>query len=290
MARFHRVDVVLYVEGGDESYCLHEVLRGMASSTSHDVQFWERVRDALSIAKRVRVRSVGSKSVLLEMLAMLEDHGIETVLLAADADFDHLTGGGDGSRYLMRTWGYSWESDVWSPEVFSAVVRLFGPVSTDDTTVEEACDLTFQSLEEGAKEAVRTEIATWEYDLMVWNRKSWERYVDRRGTVPCLAQGQVAEAIEQAQAGVASREKVRTCKALSDGDELRFLFGHLMASFMDAGVRACLRRTCGIKTVPKEAIQSAAISAFSTVVLGRPEHPIFLHYRGEFARVGLLAA
>ncbi|NNU81617.1 hypothetical protein HMH01_14345 [Halovulum dunhuangense] len=107
------MDLVVYCEG--------KTVDGEGAST--DEIFWERVFSRCG--KVVHCKSIGSKSALKELARTIIDEDIDNVVIAMDRDYDDFKGNIIDHRYVIYTFGYSWESDALDSFNFDIVLSLF---------------------------------------------------------------------------------------------------------------------------------------------------------------------
>lgn len=120
---FTNTHAVVFVEGG-RSLSVSEVRGGSFNESSIDVTYWQAIFNHHLPRRKFEFRAVGSKQTLMDIADDLARGQVKNVCVAMDRDFDHVKGGGKFSHPgIFCTYGYSWENDVWQPNVVESVVR-----------------------------------------------------------------------------------------------------------------------------------------------------------------------
>ncbi|MBC6439288.1 MAG: DUF4435 domain-containing protein [Rhodospirillales bacterium] len=133
---FHRVDFVVYVEGGASVNTI-AALKGEGDWTTNDVFFWSSLFERYAPNHNVHLRSAGSKSNVKALLQKLTDGSVENVIICLDRDFDHLLGKYIDHDRVIYSKGYSWENDVFGKETTAALVREL--YAAGNERVERSC-------------------------------------------------------------------------------------------------------------------------------------------------------
>lgn len=111
-SRFFGVDLMVYIEGIRDARPRLALADGQAQSM--DAIFWSQIVGGVLGDIKLHFKELGSKKALLDFSSGLSDEVKGTVAVCADRDFDDLFDF-DRAQYkcLVRTWSYSWESEVW---------------------------------------------------------------------------------------------------------------------------------------------------------------------------------
>lgn len=289
MAIFLSVDVVMFLEGGSKSYTLTEVLNNSVNYNTLDIKFWEILALHYAPNTEFKFRSIGSKTVLLELHQKILDNNIKNVRVGIDADYDILTNEVSVSTKLATTFGYSWENDIWVHDVLAKTLLMLSSLSRKDSGVIKADREVQNSRNSGMKLGVKEELRLYEYNLFVFDRKKWLRHItkEKNNPTPIINQLSIQKRIIIANEKITTIPKIRTVPIVFDEDLPRFHFGHLVADFMYKGIIGWLKQLDCNSTISKEAVFSIAIEAFEIKILSNNGHPITIHYRTEFERLGL---
>ncbi len=134
---FYGVDLVVFVEGGENSFTKDEVDNNFFSDHSIDVLFWGKLFDTYHPSKRIKYKAVGSKSTILKIAEEIINNNITTVYAAMDKEFDETLGNLIKHKNVLYTFGYSWENDAWNESLIKSILRSLGAVPFADEIVDE---------------------------------------------------------------------------------------------------------------------------------------------------------
>jgi hypothetical protein len=134
---FYNVDLIVYLEGGKTSYNKGQVYAGSYSSETEDIIFWKNLFDRFKSEKKVKFKSVGSKSTIKEIAFDIISRNIETVYVAMDNEFDEVLNQRICHSNVYYTHGYSWENDVWSHKTIQSVIEELSAIKITDPEIEE---------------------------------------------------------------------------------------------------------------------------------------------------------
>jgi hypothetical protein len=114
---FYGVDVILYCEGGGGDYNISDILENKYCDNSNDILFWEKVLNEFKPNIKVKIKSIGSNTVVTSMRNHILENNIPNNYVAIDRDYKHM----NISNYSISdieliSYGYSWENDVWNTE------------------------------------------------------------------------------------------------------------------------------------------------------------------------------
>lgn len=117
LALFCGVDLIVFTEGGESSYSYEDVLAGKFNERSVDIKFWSGVFSKHNFEKTIEFRALGSKTCSKAICELLVSNSINNVAVALDSDLDDISGTKFSSPYILYTRGYSWENDVYHPQL-----------------------------------------------------------------------------------------------------------------------------------------------------------------------------
>jgi len=90
--------------------------KNINSEYSPDLRFWESVFDSFSDRSDFKFKCVGTKRNLIEIANKIVENGARNALVTMDRDHDDYRGKLLNSPYVLYTYGYSWENDVFGVE------------------------------------------------------------------------------------------------------------------------------------------------------------------------------
>jgi hypothetical protein len=115
-AKFHGVDVVVFVEGSDDP-----------QAHQFDAKFWRRILSAFGFTKSFHVSQRGSKTGLIEIAAEADNLNIKSVCVCVDTDFDVYTNRHPNVDCIISTYGRTFESDLLTLGVFQQACETWLP-------------------------------------------------------------------------------------------------------------------------------------------------------------------
>jgi hypothetical protein len=115
--RFHQTDVVAFVEG--------RVLGHEAADQGgdpDDVYYFSTLLSAASNGKSVKVKCVGNKAAALQYAQKIDAGALKNAFVVVDKDLEGVTSSPLKRGALIRTYGYSWENELWSHQTLAVVL------------------------------------------------------------------------------------------------------------------------------------------------------------------------
>lgn len=107
---------------------MSNLLVGGGNDATLDVMFWNTLCKFICPPKRIHVKSIGNKETVLSILNDVDDLNLENITCCIDSDYDFLVLNARPSSRLIRTHGYSWESDVTTKISLEGIaLSLLGP-------------------------------------------------------------------------------------------------------------------------------------------------------------------
>jgi len=214
---------------------------------------------------------------LLDIAKDIIDGKIKHAFVAMDRDFDNIKGMQLRSQNILYTFGYSWENDVWSPEVVEKVVEsctlLAHGVNTIALEVKEHFDRFYREM----KTLVKIELngALEEKTL-----------IPREGTGRLIISGKPKINREEVLRLLilARRDKFK-CSSISFSVQSD-CFGHLLGLFArevveDLHLRRSLKRT-GMRVEP---LNCLAINQFQILLKSGLPTNLKEHFDIQFGRI-----
>lgn len=115
--KFYGVDFTVYIEG-KLSLDQAEAQR----TKPIDVCYFESVMGAARAGKRCKIKTVGNKDTALEYARAIREGGVANSVVIVDKDLEGITSSPMPLFPVVRTFGYSWENELWSVNTISAVL------------------------------------------------------------------------------------------------------------------------------------------------------------------------
>jgi hypothetical protein len=267
LAKFFRVDKILYVEGDD------------------DVPFWEFMFEKFD-APEVEVRQVGGKNEIQKYIDQITS-GKLNAIVATDSDFRPFDGTSLNHDLVIVTAGHSIENTLISAKVLMKVARKTGRLPAKTVTIDECqnwLDVFFERCSallindlldqcEGAKLGVIGDNCDRFFETKQSDRVcscKIEQYLKNHG-------------LEVDAKLSATIEKIMADTSLSLHD---FIRGHFLVSAAHRFITLLVKRSRTKFSISNEAFFGAINLAFEASF--DDDHPHYSHYSREFER--LLAA
>jgi hypothetical protein len=135
---FYDVDFIVFVEGGTKSFTKTEVYAGQYQPETDDIIFWRNIFTEFQKAKKIKFKSIGSKTTIKEIAVDIVNGQLKTVMVAMDNEFDEILNQRINHSNIFYTHGYSWENDIWNDKVIKAVIEELTAIKISHTEVEDS--------------------------------------------------------------------------------------------------------------------------------------------------------
>jgi hypothetical protein len=281
MYLFHRVDAVVFVEGGDSQFRIDEIIDGKYTADSIDILFWRSLFEVFAPGRQFQFRAIGSKQSLSSIAAGISAGSVKRVLVCMDRDFDNVVGTSPPTKGVIRTTGYSWENDVWCSEVVLNILNLLRP-SPLSVGTSKAVIQSFKSFLRQVSRPARLDILLHIQHLpTVLRSGNPESFlIVKSSAYPEFNRSRalsVARTILQNRRG-----KMYICRKYQFDPQLD-CYGHLLAAFGYRLVSSVLSKSQGFPSLPKYFAAAHAIAEFCKIVTQLPA--AWNHYSAQFAAV-----
>ena len=274
---FHNVDLIVFLEGGTQSYTLDQVMQYHFSEDTEDVLFWKRIFNRFGGTQRVKFKSIGSKSVVKEIAVDILDGKLTTVLVAMDNEFDEVLERRLDHPNIYYTNGYSWENDVWNHDVIKAVIEELSAVDIEGGEIETC----FNEFVSKIKLAVYADAYLFKDGGSFFPRNKGHLFcVDCKPVdLPIIKESEIAKKIMDK--GI-SKRKANLFGNKRSLDPLKFCYGHFLADYCCQYVHHYLRKRLSLSTVSNDIIKRMGIR--KRFELGFTSVTIDQYYIDQFAR------
>jgi hypothetical protein len=262
---FLRVDAVIYTEGGRDSLACDAVLRGGYNRTSLDAKFWHALFRLFVPDRTFAFRSVGSKTTVTELAALIAAGEAENIVVCMDRDLDDFTGARIAGARILYSRGYSWENDVWvQPGVF-AVVKMLSTNVNDLRALAAEIREKYASFERTLYWTTYIHYVLASLGLETFAESDWQRTLLRRRRQPPRLDrrpllkklSEIRERLADARVFSASVIRVNT---LAD------CHGHLVGDFGYHMLQYLLMKYADYGNISREIASALAIEAFANAI------------------------
>jgi len=125
-ALFYDVDRVIYVEGGRDD---------KGAMESFDGLFWRRVLAVVRPELRLRILPRGGKDQLIALAESMDGSDEGKVMVAMDRDYDSIFNRAINKKFVVYTYGYSFENDIFAPGTLEDLFLSLCPICDDGIDV-----------------------------------------------------------------------------------------------------------------------------------------------------------
>jgi hypothetical protein len=255
---FHNVDFVIFVEGGKKSFTKEEIYNGSYHSETEDIIFWKNIFDTFVNGKKLKFKSVGSKTTIKEIAIDIINNDIETVLIAIDNEFDEPFNNRIEHPNIYYTNGYSWENDLWNDDLIKDIVEELSAVKVTNSDIEQNYSKFIRDL----KFAVYADAYLFKKGDSFFKRKSGHLFciVCNPVDLPSVRKEMIDSRVTDK--GIINKGTVYSFGNRYSINTAKHCFGHLLADYCCQVVIHYLKNRHGLKNLSKDLIYRIAISRF----------------------------
>jgi len=285
--RFHRVDYVVFVEGGDESFSFEQVCAGDTGKSSPDIVFWRHIFKRFSEHLSVVFKPVGSKSTLRRIADKVATNEVTHVFVAMDQDVDRFCGRMLDAKGVFYTWGYSWENDICQQDILVDIVLTLTPMdaATVEPQIRSVLSTEIGAFQKQLARFARIDVLFKTHDGSLFPSKKYVSLVKSKSshsTPPVLDVSKLKTLLRQKRAWSRNRRPF-SLPADTVFQLNRDVFGHLYCTYC---YRLLLHVFKTYAAVPTMALVNATALASSILAkeMSSTQMPeIYNHYAQQFA-------
>lgn len=250
---FFDVDLVVFTEGG-ESYNKEDVYANKYTEETEDVIFWKNIFKRFIEGKKIKFKSVGSKTTVKEIAIDIIDGQISTVMVAMDNEFDEILNKRIEHPNIFYTYGYSWENDIWNHNVVKAVIEELSAVEIENDDIKDNFDEFLNQI----KIAVFSDAYLFQHNSSFFNREKGRMFCVECNPIdlPTIKPGEIDKKI--LEKGITRRKAVLYGKK-KNIETLKFCFGHFLADYCCQLVQHYLKKRHELTNLSKDFIYRMGI-------------------------------
>jgi hypothetical protein len=251
---FFDVDLIVFLEGGD-SYNREEVYENKYTAETEDIIFWRNIFKKFKSNKRIKFKSIGSKSVVKEIASDVIDGQITTVMVAMDNEFDEVFKTRIEHPTVLYTHGYSWENDIWNEQVVISVIEELSAVQIENVDIQN----NFSEFLEKIKIAVYSDAYLFRHNSSFFNREGARMFcVDCNPVdLPSIKSQEIEKKI--LDKGI-TRRKAILYGNKNNIDPLKFCFGHFLADYCCQLIQHYLKKRHTLANISKDYVYRIGIN------------------------------
>jgi hypothetical protein len=273
---FFGVDLIVFLEGG-ESYNKDEVYDNKYTAETEDVIFWNNIFKRFKSDKKIKFKSIGSKTTIKEIAFDVINGQITTVIVAMDNEFDEILNNRIEHPNVFYTHGYSWENDVWNQIVVKSVIEELSAVQIENSDIED----NFNEFLNRIKIAVYSDAYLFRNDSSFFNRKKGRMFcVDCNPIdLPIIKSEEIDKKI--LDKGITKRKAILYGNK-KNIDSLKFCFGHFLADYCCQLIQHYLKKRHSLTNLNKDFIYRMGINKHFEMCFENGN--TFEHYANQFKK------
>jgi hypothetical protein len=277
---FLGVDAVVFVEGG-RSLSFQEVLAGDESKPSIDLLFWQKMFGVFCPDKRLAFKSVGSKSILLNIAHEIAAGNATHICVAMDRDFDDAKGTIKRTSDVFYTHGYSWENDIWNEYVVEATFYTLCPVDKARISVGAEITKSFQEFYRDTRWAVYGDLILSNYNLTLIPRGKEESIIALTSKKPYISRTRICALVRELNTRKTSPLNMPWMHKIHP---LKDCCGHLLAAYCFRLLTYLLAKFSAVPRLPKQHMNAIAIDKFFQNFDVSVFPDCYRHYQHQFRK------
>lgn len=253
---FYNCDYVVFLEGGEISYNVTDVYSGSFNENTNDIIFWENIFKKFLKHKKIKFKSVGSKTTVKDIGNDIMNANITTVMVAMDSEFDQLHGGAISHPNILYSKGYSWENDVWCPDVINSVLKQVTAKEIAEADIKTNIINFFQNISIG--------VAADAYLFLIG-----DSFFSRSGTLKCVdCQSKDLPFVKSDVIKALLKEKnlktsmLTQFKKQNSINSAEFCFGHLLADYCVQVINHYLKNRENLSAIRKDILNRIALGNY----------------------------
>lgn len=268
LAKFYRVEKMIYVEGDD------------------DVPFWEFMFEKFE-SLNVEIREVGGKEELRKYIDQINAGELDAIV-AMDSDFSPFDGTDQSNTLIIKTAGHSIENTLISARALMKVARRIGRLPARHVTLEECQKWLEDFYNRSSSLLINDLVDQCEGYRMGVLSDNCDRFLESKNSDK-ICPNKVKQYLDEL--GLDSDLKLspglESIRVDSDLQLTDFIRGHFLSSAAQKFISLLVKRKA-----TKISMSSAAFFGAINLALDSTfdsDHPHFSHYKREFERLSIAA-
>ncbi len=224
---FHRVDLVVFTEGGKKSHTFEEVQAGKYNESSIDTLFWKNIFEKHNLNKSIKYKPLGSKTSTKKICELIKLKGGSRTVVAIDLDLNDFTGKKFNSPFILYTQGYSWENDVYHPDLiknFTSKLLLYHSIPKK---INDEVDSLYEAFNKKIIKLLKLELFFRNQDISFIKRCACKRYFEAQK--PYFNQTEIKKLIRESRINLRNNFKINLFSPIVR--EALLIYGKLVEFF-----------------------------------------------------------
>lgn len=259
LAQFHGADVILFTEGGVQSFTFEDVCNGRFNEAAIDIKFWSAILAKHGYDKRVRFRALGSKSASKKICELIVSGQVRNVVVARDSDLDDFLSQKYNSPFILYTRGYSWENDVYEKELVKEQVNSLLMEAELKAEYVQMIDDCFEKFMLKVKNLMKLELIFRTQGKKFITDSNGERFIDGKN-LPLLKMSQIRDILDRLKSELNRPVMLNGMK--SSFCPVTYCYGKLFEALAISLVSYIVSNLEGRKSAQPEAVKMAMIERY----------------------------
>jgi hypothetical protein len=254
---FYNVDLIVFLEGGSTSFSKLDVYADKYNLETEDIIFWKNVFNKFSSGKKLKFKSVGSKTTIKEIAIDIINGKLKTVIVAMDNEFDEILSQRIDHPNIYYTHGYSFENDVWNDKVIKEVIEELTAIKIEHNEIEE----NFKNFLKKIKIAVYADAYLFKKKSSFFPRKSGHLFCIECNPVDLPLVKDIDLNAKLISKGL-KKSTIYNYGRKNSLDPLKFCYGHLLADYCCQLIMHYVKKRHSLSTISKDFIYRMGINKF----------------------------
>lgn len=272
---FHNVDLIVFLEGGSVSYNKQEVYAGKYSSETEDIIFWKNIFSKFLNDKKIKFKSIGSKSTIKDIVVDIVNGQLKTIMVAMDNEFDEILKRRIQHPQVFYTYGYSWENDVWNNNVIKGVIQELSAVQIENNDI----DLNLNQFISKMKVAVNADGYLFKRNSSFFPRKTGYMFCVECAPVD-LPHIKETDLNSKLTVRGIKKSNVNAFGRRYSIDTMKHCYGHLLADYCCQLISHYLKKRHSLTTISNNILYRIAINKFFQLCFENGH--IYEYYESQF--------
>ncbi|QOY51189.1 hypothetical protein [Candidatus Sulfurimonas baltica] len=260
---FYDSDLIVFTEGGTQTFTLQEIEEGKHNTYSVDIKFWKNIFDINGLEKKVSFRAIGSKTASKSFCEKIVNGEIHNIVVAKDRDLDEYVDTIYTSPFILYTKGYSWENDVFIKDLTHEQIENMLLTAETPEEVNSIIDKAFNDFKRIGKNLAKLEIMFRKNGVKFISNMNGERFFNAK-THAVINKEQFFQVLKEKKV-LLDKPRMTT---FSGPNICPFMtnYGKLLEALSMTVISYICKRFCNIKSIPKDIIITSMIERFANKI------------------------
>lgn len=260
---FYDSDLIVFTEGGTQTFTLQEIEEGKYNTYSVDIKFWKNIFDINGLEKKVSFRAIGSKTASKSICEKIVNDEIHNIVVVKDRDLDEYVDTIYTSPFILYTKGYSWENDVFIKDLTHEQIENMLLTAETPEEVNSIIDKAFNDFKRIGKNLAKLEIMFRKNGIKFISNMNGERFFNAK-THAVINKEQFFQVLKEKKV-LLNKPRMTTfsgpaiCPFMTN-------YGKLLEALSMTVISYICKRFCNIKSIPKDVITTSMIERFANKI------------------------